>query len=640
MEEQKTAQDRNIILALDIGTRSIIGVVGWAEEERFRVLAIDSEAHGKRAMMDGQIEDIEQVARVVRTVVHRLEEKCGCPLKRVCVAAAGRALRMERASFQLTLSSVRQIDDELIGRLEAGAVSEAEALLAKDGEEERRFYLVGYTVTRYLLDRYPLATLKAHNGKELEAEVVATFLPSEVVESLYAAMRLAGLEVASLTLEPIAALNAAIPAELRLLNLVMADIGAGTSDIAVCRDGSVVGYTMATMAGDEITEALMKTYLLDFKTAERLKASLGEEGPLDFTDVLGMEQSVTIQELHRTVEDVSRRLAKEIGGRIIEVNGGAPSALFLAGGGSKLDGFRTLMAESLGIDERRVAVAGNNFHLTAFSDAYDLNDPEYTTPLGIAVSAALGLVNDSYVVTLNGESAKLFRSGALTVLDVLMMNGHTYADLIGRTGQSLALTVNGERVVLRGGSAAPSILRLNGVEVPPSTVVHAGDTIEFTAACHGTSAERTLGDYLGAAFDGGVLVNGREVPLDTPLRSGDVIQAVRRMLPPPAQEEHEWEPEDDAEDAEPQPVRSTPEPPPPKPEPVRPPVHLSLNDRPLTLYAKADGAPYYLMDLLDYSGIDFRRLDRSVLLAVNGKTGAFTQELHEGDDIVIRREDD
>ena len=72
------------------------------------------------------------------------------------------------------------------------------------------------------------------------------------------------LDVASITLEPIAAINAAIPENLRLLNLVMVDIGAGTSDIAVCTGGSVIGYTMATVAGDEITEMLMKDYLVDF----------------------------------------------------------------------------------------------------------------------------------------------------------------------------------------------------------------------------------------------------------------------------------------------------------------------------------------------------------------------------------------
>ncbi len=108
-------------------------------------------------------------------------------------------------------------------------------------------------------------------------DLIATFLPSEVVESLYTTMNKIGLEVASLTLEPIAAINAAIPENIRLLNLVLVDIGAGTSDIAACTGGSVTGYTMATMAGDEITETIMKQYLVDFSTAEAIKVQLEEK---------------------------------------------------------------------------------------------------------------------------------------------------------------------------------------------------------------------------------------------------------------------------------------------------------------------------------------------------------------------------
>ena len=82
-----------------------------------------------------------------------------------------------------------------------------------------QMFLVGYTVAQYRLDNYPMNNLQFHTGRRMEADVVATFLPGEVVESLYAAMRAAGLQVSSMTLEPIAAMNAAIPAELRLLNL-------------------------------------------------------------------------------------------------------------------------------------------------------------------------------------------------------------------------------------------------------------------------------------------------------------------------------------------------------------------------------------------------------------------------------------
>ena len=106
---------------MDIGTRSIIGMLGKAVGDRFQVLAIDAEEHGKRAMLDGQIEDIDQVARVARVVTSRLEEKMGRRLTRVCVAAAGRALRTEQASFRLELPQVQRVDDALVSRLEAGA---------------------------------------------------------------------------------------------------------------------------------------------------------------------------------------------------------------------------------------------------------------------------------------------------------------------------------------------------------------------------------------------------------------------------------------------------------------------------------------------------------------------------------------
>ena len=96
----------------------------------------------------------------------------------------------------------------------------------------------------------------------------------------------------------------------------------------------------------------------------------------------------------------------------------------------KLEGLRERVAKCLGMDERRVATAGSNYAKSAFADELDLGNPEYATPLGIAVSAGLGLLNDSYVVTLNGETAKLFRSGSLTLRDILLMNGYTYADML------------------------------------------------------------------------------------------------------------------------------------------------------------------------------------------------------------------
>ncbi len=627
MPQEWKKQEQGLIYALDIGTRSIIGVAGRVTDERLEVLAIEKEEHGRRAMLDGQIEDIDQVAKVARRVTERMEAKLGCRLSRVCVAAAGRALRTERGHYAMELPQVQRIGSDVISQLESGAVADAESHLGDEQDPQRRSYLVGYTVSGYLLDRYPLATLKDHNGQQLEAEVVATFLPSEVVESLYTVMEAAGLEVASLTLEPIAALNAVIPAELRLLNLVLADIGAGTTDIAICRDGAVVGYTMATTAGDEITETLMRRFLIDFATAERMKMQL-DEAAVTYRDVLGLEQSVSGGEIRETLQSAAQNLAQEIAQRVTDINGAPPSAMFLAGGGSKLAGLRELVAGALGMDERRVALAGNNYDISAFSREYDLNDPEFATPLGIAVSAGLGLISDSYRIMLNGKPAKLFRSGTLTVLDLLMMNGYTSADLVGRTGRTLSVTVDGQRLTFRGESAVPCILRRNGEDAKPSELVYAGDAIEFVPAVPGASAERTPADLLGVDYAGGVLINGRPADLDTPLHSGDqVISTVSAPVP----EEPEEEP--------------APEPEPWREEPARSgggavsrrPLFLYLNGEPLVLPGREDGGSYYLMDLLDRSGIDFETLDVPLVLQVNGADCPFTQELRNNDQVTIRR---
>ena len=574
MAEDKGFQASDLIFALDIGTRSIIGIVGQVVDERLKVLAIEKEEHGRRAMLDGQIEDIDQVAKVARRVTERLEEKLHCPLKRVCVAAAGRALRTEQGHYALELPQITKITSDIISQLESGAVAQAEIPLSDGQGTQRRFYLVGYTVSGYLLDRYPMATLRGHNGQLLEADVVATFLPSEVVESLYAVMEAAGLEVASLTLEPIAALNAVIPAELRLLNLVLADIGAGTSDIAVCRDGAVVGYTMATTAGDEITEELMRHYLVDFATAEKMKMQLNAE-TISYRDVLGLTQETTGEEVHQVVDAAAHTLAAEIANRVLSINSGAPSALFLAGGGSKLTGLIPMVAEALGMDQRRVALAGNNYSISAFSSEYELGDPEYATPLGIAVSAGLGLISDSYRIMLNGQPAKLFRSGALTVLDLLMMNGYSSADFLGRTGKSLSVTVDGQRMVFRGESAVPCILQLNGADTTPSSLVYAGDSLLFTPAVPGKSAQRTLSDLLGRDFTGLVTINGQSLPLDTPLQSGDIIltgaQAAAAKVAPPPPPEPPAPPAPTGPLVRPEAIRSAPVQPAPQPSPPPPP---------------------------------------------------------------------
>lgn len=657
-EEEYPMQEKDLIYALDIGTRSVIGMLGRQENGRVHILAVEKQPHERRSMLDGQIEDIDQVAATVTQITRRLEADVGRRLTQVCVAAAGRSLRTEHGSSRIELSAPEVIGDEQVQRLTAEAVANAASVL-EDGEESaQRMLLVGYTATQLRLDQYPLSKLQGHTGSLLEAEVVATFLPSEVVDSLNAVVRRAGLETASLTLEPIAALNAAIPPQLRLLNLVLVDIGAGTSDIAACRDGSVVGYTMATVAGDEISETLMRAYLIDYDTAERIKTELSGDTMVEFQDVVGFDQAVPAAEILEKADPAISALVGEIARRVLELNGGPPSALFLAGGGSKLAGLCTRVAEALEMDTRRVALAGGHFKTTCFADGIPLDDPEYATPLGIAVSSCLGLISDSSRVFLNDAPARLFRSGQLTLLELLMMNGYSYANLIGRTGKSLSLYVDGKRIAYHGSPPTAAHLAVNGVEVQPSRIIYAGDNIEFVPAVDGDDRAMTAGELAGLLSVEVLYSHGEPLPPDRALRSGDRLTTVPpapRMVsrrPALSGEEENRTPMEPAAPAAAEPMVAEPVSAELVPEKPAEPVEetetpqaaplsgpqslcLRLNGRELILPPKQDSAPYYLMDLLEHSGLDFDHLSGPVSLLVNGVEGLFQQVIAPGDEVEI-----
>ncbi len=112
----------------------------------------------------------------------------------------------------------------------------------------------------------------------------------------------------NMTLEPIAALNVAIPRDLRMLNLALVDVGAGTSDIAITKGGTVVAYAMVPTAGDEISEAIAQHFLVDFKTAEQVKlaVSSGQE-EVRFLDIMDNEVVAGQSEVLNIVSRLSPR---------------------------------------------------------------------------------------------------------------------------------------------------------------------------------------------------------------------------------------------------------------------------------------------------------------------------------------------
>ena len=106
---QPKTQGKDLLFILDIGTRSVIGVAGRLQGEMLKVLCVESEEHSQRAVVDGQIQDIEQTAKIAGVVKDRMEKKLGLIFQEVHVAAAGRVLKTERAVCEMELDDQNPI---------------------------------------------------------------------------------------------------------------------------------------------------------------------------------------------------------------------------------------------------------------------------------------------------------------------------------------------------------------------------------------------------------------------------------------------------------------------------------------------------------------------------------------------------
>ncbi|HOL84330.1 cell division protein FtsA [Thermoclostridium caenicola] len=537
---KRKAMPEDAIFVLDIGTRTIIGLVGIQQGQSFVIRAAEVLVHESRAMMDGQIHDIAKVASGVSAVREALEQKTGFSLDKVSIAAAGRVLKTCRVKVERELEEGREIDSHLVSAMEMEAIQKAQLQIdgAPDKQETDQYYCVGHSVVSYYLNDYAISSLTGHKGQKAGVEVIATFLPQMVVESLYTVMERAGLEVTYLTLEPIAALNVAIPKELRLLNLALVDVGAGTSDIAVTKSGTIVAYDMAPVAGDEITEAIAQNFLVDFNTAESIKLALSAgETDIRFTDVLDNQVTIKPEDVENAIRPVVAQLAETISQRILVCNGGkAPNAVFLVGGGSQTPGLCEAVAEKIGLPRERVAVRNRSIAKNIVIEGEMPSGPESITPLGILVTTGLHRGTDFYTVSVNGQSVKVFNSQRVRVADVLALAGFNPEQLICKSGKRLRFFLNGESRTLAGGIGKPALIMVNDVQESLTAVVSPGDSLTVIPAERGKDAQAVCADLLGDFppvtlrindethfIPQSIRINGQPVDAGTLIKDGDRV---------------------------------------------------------------------------------------------------------------------
>jgi cell division protein FtsA len=660
MELQATPE--NTLFALDIGTRTVIGLVAVPEEGRLRVAAEHAVEHPRRTMFDGQIHDIPAVAATVREVREELEARLGFRLQRVAIAAAGRSLLTRHYRVAREVGEA-EIDEKFLSALEmAGVRGAQEELLAELAAAPDDYACVGYSVAGYRLDGYPLASLAGHRGRVAEADVIATFLPASVVNGLYAVLARAGLEPLHLTLEPMAAVEVAVPEGQRLLNLALVDIGAGTSDVAVTRDGAIVAYAMVPLAGDEVTEEIMQACLVDFDTAEGIKRKLGREREIRFCDVTGLEQCLTAEQLLSLIDPALERLAGEIAAAVLGANGGRPPrAVFCVGGGSQVPGLTEKIARHLGLDPPRVVVRTRRSlgPLVTGSEG-GCDGPEGVTVAGIAATALRRLGHDFLHVVVNGREHRLFNAGGFTVARVLALTGFDPHRLVGRHGRDLVFTLNGREHVVYGEPARPARLFVNDFPATMQTRVRHGDRVTVEPAADGEDARCAVGELLPAdgvirvfldgrevALKCSCLVNGEPVGPDRLLCEGDRVEVCAALTLEELAAEYAGRPLSDVMIT----VNGEPGDPTYRPRQgdrvefivtgipgsgsdrlgARK-ITVLVNGQTVTLTGRIS---YLLVDALARVDLDLSRMRPPVILRLNGRPAGLTDELRDGDEVEV-----
>lgn len=530
----------NNVFGLDIGTRNVVGTVGYqTDDKEFVVTAQYVREHETRAMLDGQIHDIGRVAKTIKEVKDELEKQTGQPLEEVCIAAAGRVLKTVTTHVEYEYAQESVVTGEDVHTLNLLGIEKAQEALKEVNDTSYKFYCVGYSTVKFFLNDEVFISLEGHKANKIGEDIIVTFLPEDVVDGLYAAVGQAGLSVANMTLEPIAAINVAIPENYRMLNIALVDVGAGTSDISITRDGSIIAYGMIPHAGDEMTEVIVQHFLVDFNMAESIKLQSTTSDTVTYKDIMSIEHTIPAQDVWDVAAPVVDNIAQEVSAKIRELNGDKTvSACFVVGGGGKIHGFTEKLAEDLDLPEERVALRGEEVLGDVTFEQEDIKkDPLLVTPIGICLNY-YEQRNNFIMVRFNGERIKLYDNNRLTIVDAALQAGFSNDELFPKRGTPINFTVNGVARLVRGEAGEGAVVTMNGKPASINTPLEPNSEIIIEPSTAGEAAEykiSQLDEYnhsvITFIINGRkvscprfVQVNGRLEPEDYSIMENDVIE--------------------------------------------------------------------------------------------------------------------
>ncbi len=384
-------ENNEIAVGLDIGTTKIVAMVGkYNEYGKMEVLGV-----GKSKSLGvhrGVVNNITQTIQSIQQAVQEAESVSGMKITDVTVGIAGQHIRSLQHSDYITRPNADAvIDEDDIEKL----CNQVHKLVMLPGEEILHVLPQEYKVDGQAEIKEPVGMY----GGRLEANFHVVVGQVTSIRNIGRCVKSSGLALSDVTLEPLASANAVLSQEEKEAGVALIDIGGGTTDLAIFKDGIIRHTAVIPFGGNVITEDIKEGCSIIEKQAELLKIKFGSAWPGENKD----NEIVSIPGLRgREPKEITlKNLSKIIHARVVEIieqvfleikNYGHESpkkkliaGIVLTGGGSQLKHLKQLVEYITGMDTR---IGYPNEHLAGNSDS-ETTSPMYAT--------AVGLVMDSLV---------------------------------------------------------------------------------------------------------------------------------------------------------------------------------------------------------------------------------------------------
>ncbi|MGB2153177.1 MAG: cell division protein FtsA [Flavobacteriaceae bacterium] len=390
-------KNKNISVGLDIGTTKIVAMVGQKNEyDKVEVLGI-----GKSKSLGvhrGVVNNITQTIQSIQAAVTEAEAKASVTIDEVIVGIAGQHIRSLQHSDYITRENADEvINEDDIEKL----INQVHKLVMLPGEEIIHVLPQEFKVDGQAEIKEPIGMY----GGRLEANFHVVVGQVSSIRNIGRCIKSAGLTMGKVTLEPIASSDAVLSQEEKEAGVALIDIGGGTTDLAIFKDGIIRHTAVIPFGGNVITEDVKEGCSIIHKQAELLKVKFGSAWPGENKET----EIVSIPGLRgREPKEISlKTLSKIINARVIEIieqafleikNYGHEeqkkkliAGIVLTGGGSQLKHLKQLVEYITGMDTR---VGYPNEHLAGDSDTMTAS-PTFSTAVGLLMNA---LENSSPVV--------------------------------------------------------------------------------------------------------------------------------------------------------------------------------------------------------------------------------------------------